>query len=546
MKAKKLLVVIVVFAMVATLVLTAACNNHTHEYTEWGKNDIQHWKQCPTDGDKDLDTIANHRFGSNGKCECGATKPAGHFHNYTEVGRNAQQHWQYCVSDAHPNEDVIDPTSYADHVYDQAGDKCVCGATKPEEIIIPFTEDVFYGALYEVDGKVVKVIQFDTDGYAYVSIVELSDSEEGDPTLIARVYCLYEFDEDGQIIFTAIPQPGVTVTPVPQEPDQSEDQGEEPNGDENEEPNGDEDETDDKVIGIGVIYGHKLTVTLTLDDEEYVIEGDMYKITINYEVEEQQVEMYASVGTPLSMLVEEIGNSYLIKIGEDVIDDEDINDVLMEAGDITITLILKNSLNNPFIEELFDGALGKIEGETLQMLSFSTEEVEDGVGKAYLIVGSNVTTLKYTVGQYGTITIIDSDGIQVGAGTIKGKEVNVSVSTEAGTYVFIADMYSLSLTAEKYDIEIEMYVGEGTPFSALMMLLAEIEEQPTSVKIDDQEYTYSEALDQLMPAKDISVEIIYSEAEDDGCNCTECDCEQCVCEECSCEACNGKQDESLD
>ena len=72
MKAKKLLIVCLALVMVATLITAVACDDHTHEYTEWGKDATQHWKVCPEDGEIDESTKADHSYGADGKCECGA------------------------------------------------------------------------------------------------------------------------------------------------------------------------------------------------------------------------------------------------------------------------------------------------------------------------------------------------------------------------------------------------------------------------------------------------------------------------------------------
>lgn len=49
------------------------CNKHEHSYTEWGYNEIQHWKECPEDDVIDESSKADHNF-VDGSCECGATE----------------------------------------------------------------------------------------------------------------------------------------------------------------------------------------------------------------------------------------------------------------------------------------------------------------------------------------------------------------------------------------------------------------------------------------------------------------------------------------
>ena len=48
---------------------------HVHSYTQWDKNETQHWKICPDDNAIDESTRANHDFGSIGMCECGQAEP---------------------------------------------------------------------------------------------------------------------------------------------------------------------------------------------------------------------------------------------------------------------------------------------------------------------------------------------------------------------------------------------------------------------------------------------------------------------------------------
>ncbi len=49
---------------------------HTHDYSAWGHDETQHWKECPDDHEKDNSTVANHVFVA-GECECGATEKTG-------------------------------------------------------------------------------------------------------------------------------------------------------------------------------------------------------------------------------------------------------------------------------------------------------------------------------------------------------------------------------------------------------------------------------------------------------------------------------------
>lgn len=75
MKAKRWLIAILAIALVATMVCAVACDNHVHNYSEWGKSDTQHWKYCPDDNEEEVGSRANHVYGDDGKCECGAEDP---------------------------------------------------------------------------------------------------------------------------------------------------------------------------------------------------------------------------------------------------------------------------------------------------------------------------------------------------------------------------------------------------------------------------------------------------------------------------------------
>lgn len=83
-KAKRF--IIALLCIVLCLCLFVACNDdsqddkgndgetpHTHDYSAWGHNETQHWKECPTDHVKDATTIRSHvDADSNGVCDdCG-------------------------------------------------------------------------------------------------------------------------------------------------------------------------------------------------------------------------------------------------------------------------------------------------------------------------------------------------------------------------------------------------------------------------------------------------------------------------------------------
>ncbi len=82
-KAKRF--IIALLCIVLCLCLFVACNDdnqddkgnddtpHTHDYSAWGHNETTHWKECPTDHERDATTIRSHvDADSNGVCDdCG-------------------------------------------------------------------------------------------------------------------------------------------------------------------------------------------------------------------------------------------------------------------------------------------------------------------------------------------------------------------------------------------------------------------------------------------------------------------------------------------
>lgn len=75
-KKQLLLALAVIFCLSICFGILVACDNaeHTHSYTQWSKSDIEHWKVCPEDNEIDESTRANHSYGADGKCECGASQ----------------------------------------------------------------------------------------------------------------------------------------------------------------------------------------------------------------------------------------------------------------------------------------------------------------------------------------------------------------------------------------------------------------------------------------------------------------------------------------
>ena len=91
MKKALLIVLSVIIACLAATTLTACYignggnSEHTHNYVWVDNGDGTHKQHCNVNGCKKPDVnVGNHAFGANGKCVCGAEKPAEHKHSYTE------------------------------------------------------------------------------------------------------------------------------------------------------------------------------------------------------------------------------------------------------------------------------------------------------------------------------------------------------------------------------------------------------------------------------------------------------------------------------
>ena len=111
------------FAVMAlTCGIAAGCGGHKHDYTEWGSNETQHWKQCPEDGELDANTVENHGApNAEGKCpDCGYLL---HTHSYTEWGHSFTHHWKQC-----PDDKTMDESTKAPHGTPNADGQCPdCG-----------------------------------------------------------------------------------------------------------------------------------------------------------------------------------------------------------------------------------------------------------------------------------------------------------------------------------------------------------------------------------------------------------------------------------
>ncbi len=121
MKKKKLLLTLAVLtvpSIVAAGALAGCDKKHDHAYTKWANNETQHWLVCPDDNAKDENSVENHEFGIDGKCDCGYVES--HTHAYTKWKSNETQHWKVC-----PNDNTEDATTRANHNY--VNGECECG-----------------------------------------------------------------------------------------------------------------------------------------------------------------------------------------------------------------------------------------------------------------------------------------------------------------------------------------------------------------------------------------------------------------------------------
>ena len=128
---KKGSAVVLAASMVITCAAASACG-HSHDYSEWKFSSTQHWKACPADGEAEPDSYAAHDFSGSSTCECGYLMGqdvdyGNHVHNYTEWGHNASQHWKQC-----PDDKETDAATYASHSY--ANGVCVCGKTENSQV----------------------------------------------------------------------------------------------------------------------------------------------------------------------------------------------------------------------------------------------------------------------------------------------------------------------------------------------------------------------------------------------------------------------------
>ena len=97
-----------------------------HTYvTKYDKTN--HWKECSKCGFVKADSIVEHAYNENGKCECGATKQVEETCEHTYVTQKDETyHWEECSKCKE-----IKTNSKEEHSYTNG--KCKCGATKQVE-----------------------------------------------------------------------------------------------------------------------------------------------------------------------------------------------------------------------------------------------------------------------------------------------------------------------------------------------------------------------------------------------------------------------------
>ena len=111
--------VLTVLCVLAAGALVGCGGKHEHTYTKWAHDETQHWLVCPDDNAKDENSVADHEFGTDGKCvECGYEKP--HTHAYTKWRTSDTEHWKVC-----PDDNVEEAGSRAPHNF--VNGECECG-----------------------------------------------------------------------------------------------------------------------------------------------------------------------------------------------------------------------------------------------------------------------------------------------------------------------------------------------------------------------------------------------------------------------------------
>lgn len=170
---KKLLGVIAAAAVVLVAGLAVVFGlgklGHTHEYTEWGYDDTQHWKVCEADGAESKHE--DHVFDPNNNylCECGYQ----HTHDY-EWQHDDNEHWQVCTVDGYQ-------TAKTRHNYNGDG-LCECGATT-EMATLTGTVKLYRNGVQEQDYTGVTFTMKEVKTNYTVSANAVLDSKTGSYTV---------------------------------------------------------------------------------------------------------------------------------------------------------------------------------------------------------------------------------------------------------------------------------------------------------------------------------------------------------------------------
>ncbi len=115
--------------VVGTNTVTLEPVEHTHYFSRMGQDETQHWKICWLDDTADPDgTRENHVYDDDQDATCNTCGYERHLHKYTEWGKDETQHWKQC-----PTDKAIDDSTRADHTFDPDTNKCECGMEKVEE-----------------------------------------------------------------------------------------------------------------------------------------------------------------------------------------------------------------------------------------------------------------------------------------------------------------------------------------------------------------------------------------------------------------------------
>lgn len=178
MKKKKFLLVFATLTapcILATGALVGCGEQHEHAYTKWENSETQHWLVCPDDNEKDENSVADHEFGTDGKCvECGYEKP--HTHAYTKWRTSETEHWKVC-----PDDNTEGPGTRAPHNY--VNGECECGR-----------RDSFSGEVSVGEKFNGKTLTLKKDGQSDVALtvtdgkVTLTNMKYGEWTAICEIF----------------------------------------------------------------------------------------------------------------------------------------------------------------------------------------------------------------------------------------------------------------------------------------------------------------------------------------------------------------------